>query len=55
MKLKEAMPRMSVELISQMTLKLDNLQLDTIFWEDFLRFLESEGELRELINEMRIN
>jgi hypothetical protein len=26
-----------------------------IYWEDFLRFLESEANLREMINDMRIN
>jgi hypothetical protein len=26
-----------------------------IYWDDFLRFLEHEGEMREMINDMRIN
>jgi hypothetical protein len=26
-----------------------------IYWDDFLRFLEHEGEMREMINDIRIN
>ena len=53
-KLREAMPRMGELMIERIVDKIDHLQGQIILWDDFLRFLESEGELRELINDMRI-
>eukprot|EP00347_Sterkiella_histriomuscorum_P014346 403361222 len=55
MKLRETMPKMPIQLINKIVQKIDNVQTSTIYWEDFLSFLESEGELREIINDMRIS
>ena len=55
LKLKEVMPRMSLDQLQLIIMKIDNLQRDVIYWEDFLKFMENEGELREMINDLRIN
>ena len=48
------MPRLTLDMISSIILKID-VESDVLHWEDFLRFLEVEGEMREMINDMRIN
>ena len=55
MKLIEVMPRMSLDQLQLIIMKIDNIQRDVIYWEDFLKFMENEGELREMINDLRIN
>ena len=42
-------------MIHKIVQKIDNLQSELILWDDFLRFLESEGKIREIINDMRIS
>ena len=49
------MPKMPIQAIQNLILKIDNIKKDIVYWEDFLRFLESEADLREIINDMRIN
>jgi hypothetical protein len=36
-------------------MKVDTKSDTHIYWDDFLKFLEHEGEIREMINDMRIN
>ncbi len=49
------MPHLSGEQISKIVYRIDTKSEDIIYWDDFLRFLEHEGEMREMINDMRIN
>jgi hypothetical protein len=54
MKLKESMPHLKGDQINKIVQRIDTRATETIYWDDFLRFLEREGEMREMINDMRI-
>lgn len=49
------MPHLSSDQIKQITESIDRRSDHIIYWDDFLKFLEHEGEMREMINDMRIN
>lgn len=49
------MPHLTGEQITKLVSKIDTKSENIIYWDDFLRFLEHEGEMREMINDMRIN
>jgi len=49
------MPHLSVNEINKLVEQIDTRSESTIYWDDFLRFLEHEGEMRDMINDMRIN
>jgi|LauGreDrversion4_2_1035121.scaffolds.fasta_scaffold458492_1 hypothetical protein len=55
MKIKEAMPHLTMDQINIIVMKVDTKSDTHIYWDDFLKFLEHEGEMREMINDMRIN
>lgn len=55
MKLKEAMPHLRGDQFIRMIQVIDTRSPDIIYWDEFLKFLEREGEMREMINNMRIN
>jgi hypothetical protein len=53
--MKEAMPHLTMDQINKIVQRIDTRSDTHIYWDDFLRFLEHEGEMREMINDMRIN
>ncbi len=55
MKMKEAMPHLSMDQINKIVIRVDTCSDSQVYWEDFLKFLEHEGDMREMINDMRIN
>jgi hypothetical protein len=55
MKMKEAMPHLSMDEINKIVMCVDTRSETHVYWEDFLKFLEHEGDMREIINDMRIN
>ena len=54
-KMKEAMPHLSMDQINKIVMRVDMRSDSQVYWEDFLKFLEHEGDMREMINDMRIN
>lgn len=55
MKIKESMPYLTMDQINKIVMKVDTRSDSLVYWEDFLKFLEHEGDMREMINDMRIN
>jgi|LauGreDrversion4_2_1035121.scaffolds.fasta_scaffold403929_1 hypothetical protein len=49
------MPHLTMDQINIIVQKVDTKSDTHIYWDDFLKFLEHEGEMREMINDMRIN
>lgn len=49
------MPHLTMDEINIIVQKVDTKSDTHIYWDDFLRFLEHEGEMRDMINRMRIN
>ena len=49
------MPRLNDNMINDLVQKIDTQDPSLITWEEFLCYLEKEGELREMINDLRIN
>jgi sensor domain CHASE-containing protein len=49
------MSHLSVNEINKLVERIDTRSESIVYWDDFLRFLEHEGEMRDMINDMRIN
>jgi|LauGreDrversion4_2_1035121.scaffolds.fasta_scaffold1993978_2 hypothetical protein len=49
------MPHLKASKINKIVSKIETKNEGIIYWDEFLKFLEDEGEMREIINEMRIH
>jgi hypothetical protein len=49
------MPHLKAPKINKIVSKIETKNEGIIYWDEFLKFLEDEGEMREIINEMRIH
>jgi hypothetical protein len=48
------MPHLTMDQINIIVQKVDTKSDTHVYWDDFLKFLEHEGEMREMINDIRI-